>query len=181
MNLTKQDIKDLPNSPIGNETKECVTQYVMLVYERVPKPDALKEAFPDRYQRAVDRAGGNQDVLNANIRKEINQVERSKYCRDIYASEHKDWWIKFLTKKEKVFENLVNIALDEGESARTRVEASRAFLQFAPEKAIENNVKVEVNVTGDDFKKTLLERKKALYDTATMDVIDVEVEPEESK
>ena len=181
MNLTKQDMKDLPNSPAGDETKEKLVEYVSLVMDGVTKPDALKRALPERYMRAVDRANdaesngkGKGNVLNANVKKEINQVERSLFCRKLYESEHKDWWIKFLGKKQKAYETLFKIGLDEGESARNRVEAIKTMLQFMPDKAPEA-IKVDVQVTSDDDFKAMLKEKQRMLHKAANDIVDVEV------
>lgn len=179
MNLTKKELKELPNSPAGNETKRNIAEYVSLVMSGKPKTEALKQALPDRYQRAEERAAENDNgkgkgsVLNANLQKEINQVERSQYAKDLYASEHKDWWIKFLGKKQKAFETLFEIGLDKRENARNRVDAIRTLLQHMPDKQQDIKVDVQVNA-GQDFKEMLKQKQNELYKIANGEVIDVE-------
>lgn len=176
--ITKQELKNLPNSPVGDEKKEQVVEFVGYVMDRVPKEDALRKAYPERYKRAVERANGNASVVDANIRKEINQIERSAYAKSIYQAEEKTWWIKFLGKKHKSLETLYEIGEDEGEKARTRVEAIKVLLQFMPQAP--QNIEVTHKVEGEiSFVDQLAKKKRDLYKLANKadeDIIDAEVE-----
>jgi len=181
MRLTKQELKDLPNSPAGQESKKHIVSYVGHVMTGMTKTDALKLCFPERYERAMSRAKdadpdgkGKGNVVNANLSKEVNQVERSRLCKDLYNAEHKDWWIKFLVKKQKGFEILFDLGQDKDVSPRERINALNTMLTHLPEKA-PDAIKVEHSISEDDFKSNLLTMKKKLFDAANEAAIDVEV------
>lgn len=176
-NLTKSDMKNLP-SVNGDEYKEQCAYYTELVFTKMNKIEAFKKAFPDRYKDALDKTGGNPSVVNANIAKEINKIERSKFVQECFYSANKHWWMKFLGKKQDIYEKLYDTAMDDEESTQNRLNASKIFLQFIPDAPKEDKVIVEVKVGSDEFKDMLLEKKRALYNAAnnTDDIIDGEID-----
>ena len=173
--LTKADIAMLPKSPVGSETKEKFAEYVQMVMNRVNKKEIIKIVFPERYERAVERASGKQSVIDANLTKEVNQIDRSVYVQELYASANKHWWITFLDKKQDLYENLYNISMDTGEETRDRISASRTLLQFLPEAPREDKLEITHKVQGEDFKSKLLEMKRELHSAANNSAIDVDV------
>lgn len=176
MGLTKADMAILPKSPMGNETKELFSEYVELVMERVPKSTILKTLFPDRYQRAVDRASGKQSVIEANVRKEINQIERAKYVQSLFEAADKHWWIQFLDKKQDLYEGLFEIAKDKGEQTKDRISASKTLLHYMPSAIREQKVEHTHKLEGEEsFKDRLSTMKKELHSAANSDAIEVEV------
>jgi len=179
MGLTKADIAILPKSPMGNESKESFSEYVAMVMDRVPKTQVLKIVYPERYKRAVDRASGKQSVIDANVRKEINQIDRSKYVQSLYEAADKTWWIKFLDKKQDLYEGLFDIAKDKNEMTKDRISASKTLLHYLPsavqEQKIEHTHKLEAE---ESFKDRLHSMKRELHLAANTDVIDVVVNDE---
>jgi len=177
MGLTKADIAILPKSPMGNETKEKFAEYVQLVMDRVPKTQILRNIFPERYDRAVSRASGKQSVVDANIRKELNQIERSKYVLSLFDAADKTWWIQFLDKKQDLYEGLFNIAKDKDEQTKDRISASKTLLHYMPsavkEQKVEHTHKLE---NEESFKDRLSAMKKELHETANKTItIDVDI------
>jgi hypothetical protein len=176
MHIDKHIAKKLPKIVESEEDKK-IAEYVLDVLSGMKKGDALKAHFPDRYKTAIDRADGNTRLHASNIKKQINHIERTKVCKKLYEEAHKNWWILFLEKKHKLYENLYGIALDDGVIPRDRIAASKVMLEHMPTFQEDVNVKVEVKQSKEDFVAQLKEMQKKLHQTAvgnTEDVIDVE-------
>ena len=163
---------------VEDPEKGRYAEYVLLVLGGKKKGEALQEVFPDRYARAIEKASGNTRLHASNIKKEIMQVERTKVCKELYAQSHKTWWIQFLEKKNRLYENLYNMALDEGINPRERVAASKVMLEHMPSFQEDIKVQVEVKQTKEDFVNQLREMQIALHKQANKDFIDVELETE---
>ena len=174
MQIDKKVLKELPKV-VTNDTEKQYAEYVMLVLSGVSKHDAFKEVFPERYKLAIERASGNNRVVSANVKKGWMQVERSNTCKKLYETAHKTWWIGFLDKKNKLYENLYDMALDTEINPRERITASKVMLENMPKFKEDINVNVEVKQSKEDFIMQLKEIQKSLHKTATQDVIEVEV------
>lgn len=159
---------------VEDPEKGKYAEYVLLVLGGTKKGEALRQVFPDRYDRAIGRASGNTRLHSAEITKEIRHIERTKVCKELYEQSHKTWWIQFLEKKNKLYENLYDMALDEGIHARDRVSASKVMLEHMPSFKEDINVKVEVKQSKADFVEQLREMQIALHKQANKDAIDVE-------
>lgn len=168
-------MKELPNSPIGSESKEQVADYVELVMNRVSRPKALKQAYPERYARAVSRASGNDKVVDANIKKEYNQIERSKYAQGLFTAADKMWWVKFLDRKQDIYDKLYDIATNDDEDTKDQISSARALLQYLPTAPREDKLEVTHKVHQESFKDMLNAKKKELHSAANGEAIDVEV------
>ena len=175
MHLEKHVIKSLPDT-ITNEQNRQYGEYVELVFSGVSKFDAFKEVFPDRYQLAIDRASGNNRVVNANIKKGINAIERSDVVKQAYQLAHKTWWTKFVTKKQDLLENMYDIAMDRDQATRDRVNATKVALQYMPQAATDVNINIDASEKAVTFLDKLQKQKNLLYKVANEDVVDVEVE-----
>ena len=170
-------MKNLP-SINGDEYKEQCAYYTELVFTKMNKVEAFKKAFPDRYKEALDKTGGNPSVVNANITKEINKIERSKFVQECFYSANKHWWMKFLGKKHDIFEKLYNDAMDDNLEVKDRHSASKIFLGYVPDAPKEDKVTVEIKVGSDEFKDMLAQKKRQLYMVAndsSEDIIEVNV------
>ena len=163
---------------VEDPDKGRYAEYVLLVLGGKKKGEALQQVFPERHARAVERTGGNPKVLGANIKKEIRYIESTKICKELYEQSHKTWWIQFLEKKNKLYENLYDIALNEGIIPRDRIAASKVMLEHMPSFKEDINVKVEVKQSKEDFVSQLREMQIALHKQANSEVIDVELETE---
>lgn len=163
---------------VEDPEKGKYAEYVLLVLGGKKKGEALQEVFPERHAKAIERAAGNTKVHGANIKKEISQVERTKVCKELYEQAHKTWWIQFLEKKNKLYENLYDMALDTGIHARDRVSATKTMLEHMPSFKEDINIKVEVKQSKEDFVSQLREMQIALHKQANSEVIDVELESE---
>ena len=176
--LIEKHIQRQLSKVVEDPAKGKYAEYVMLVLGGKKKGEALKEVFPERHARAMERASGNPNVVGANIRKEIRHVESTKICKELYEQSHKTWWIQFLEKKNKLYENLYDMALDKGINPRERVAASKVMLEHMPSFKEDINVKVEVKQSKEDFVSQLREMQIALHKQANSEVIDVEFETE---
>lgn len=165
MHIDKHIAKKLPKI-VENDEQKVYAEYVLDVLSGSKKGEALKEHFPDRYQRAIDRAEGNTRLHASNIKKEINHIERTKIVKKLYEEAHKNWWILFLEKKHKLYENLYGLALDEDVIPRDRIAASKVMLEHMPTFQEDINVKVEVKQTKEDFVMQLKEMQRKLHHTA---------------
>jgi hypothetical protein len=163
---------------VADPEKGKYAEYVLLVLGGKKKGEALQEVFPERYQRAIENANGNTRLHSSNITKEIRYIERSNICKELYEQAHKTWWIQFLEKKNKIYENLYSMALDEGINPRERVSASKVMLEHMPSFQEDIKVQVEVKQTKEDFVSQLREMQIALHKQANKDFIDVELETE---
>ena len=161
---------------VEDPQKGKYAEYVLLVLGGKKKGEALEEAFPERYKAAIERAGGNTRLHASNIKKAIMHVERSSVCKELYEQAHKTWWIQFLDKKNKIYENLYSMALDEGINPRERVSASKVMLEHMPTFQEDVKVQVEVKQSKEDFVSQLREMQIALHKQANNEVIDVELE-----
>ena len=172
MGITNAELKELPKSPIGNESKQNVADFIDMQMNGSTKEEALKAVYPDRYKRAIDRAGGKQSVIKANIWKEINQVERSKYAQHLLVLADKHWYNKWIAKKTKVCDMFYDTAMNPEEDTKERINAGKAFMQYTANPNRTDKLEITHKVE-DDFKAQLLARKKALHDAANF--VDVEV------
>lgn len=173
MNITKKVSRSL-SKVVDDPEKGKYAEYVLLVLEGMPKGEALKEVFPERYQKALDDTTGNGRIRGANITKQIRYIERSSICKELYEQAHKTWWISFLEKKNKLYENLYNMAMDEDINARERISSSKVMLEHMPSFKEDINIKVEVKQTKEDFVLQLKEMQNSLAKQA-VEVIDVKV------
>ena len=173
MHISKHAIKALPK--VSEENTILYMDYVQAVLTGKKKKDIFKELFPEEYKIAVDRADGNTRVVNANVKKAINALERRKDVKEMFATAHKHAWIGFLEKKNKLFENLYGMALDDNVIPRDRINASKVMLEHMPQFQEDINIKVEVKQTKEDFVMQLKEMQRSLQKTATQDAIEVEV------
>jgi len=159
---------------VDDPEKGKYAEYVLLVLGGSKKGEALKEVFPCRYKRAMDRAGGNGRVVGANIRKETMQIERTKVCKQLFEQSHKTWWIQFLEKKHNLYENLYGLALDEDVVPRDRIAASKVMLEYMPTFQEDINIKVEVKQSKDDFVANLREMQLQLHKQANKNVEEIQ-------
>lgn len=174
MHIDKHIAKKLPKV-VENEEDKKYAEYVLDVLSGMKKGEALKTHFPEKYRVAIERADGNTKLHASNIKKQINQVERTKVCKKLYEEAHKNWWILFLEKKHKLYENLYGIALDDGVIPRDRIAASKVMLEHMPEFQEDINVKVEVKDNKQEFVNKLRDMQLALHKTANSDIEDAEV------
>lgn len=163
---------------VEDPEKGKYAEYVLLVLQGTKKGEALKQVFPERHAKAIGRASGNTQLHGAEIKKEIMHIERSKVCKELYEQSHKTWWIQFLEKKNKLYENLYGLALDTNVIPRDRIAASKVMLEHMPSFQEDINVKVEVRQSKDDFITQLRDMQRALHKTANSEVIDVELTTE---
>jgi hypothetical protein len=160
---------------VEDPEKGKYAEYVLMVLSGSKKGEALKEVFPDRHARAIERSAGNSRVIGANVKKEISQIERTKVCKELFEQSHKTWWISFLDKKHALYENLYGMAVNDDVSPRDRVAASKVMLEHMPSFQEDINVKVEVKQSKDDFVTELRSMQKKLHTAANQDAIDIEV------
>jgi hypothetical protein len=163
---------------VEDPEKGKYAEYVLLVLGGSRKGEALKQVFPERHMKAIQRASGNTQLHAAELTKEIRHVERSKICKELYEQSHKTWWIQFLEKKNRLYENLYDMALDKAINPRERVSASKVMLEHMPSFQEDINIKVEVKQSKEDFVSQLREMQIALHKQANKDAIDVELETE---
>lgn len=175
MGITKEELAILPKCPMDSESKQNVVDYVSMVMEGKSRSKALKEAYPRRYERAVARAGGNKSVIDANIKKEYNQIERSKYAQQMFTSAEKHWWMKFLAKKQKIYDKAYGIAMDDEQDTKDQLTAMRMLMQYLPSAPKDDKLEITHKVHTDSFKEMLALKKKELHSAANDDAIDVEV------
>ena len=171
MHIDKKVLKGLAKVAEDPE-KKLYAEYVMLVLAGEKKSQALKAIFPERYNSAVERANGNQMVVNANVTKAVRHLERGKLVQELYAQSHKHWWIEFIGKKHKLYENLYGMALDEGVIPRDRIAASKVMLEHMP--AFQEDIKVVHEVKEDKaaFVNKLREMQLALHKQANAEEIE---------
>lgn len=179
MHIDKHIAKKLPKI-VKSEDEKVYADYVLDVLSGTKKGDALKEHFPERYKRAIERADGNTKVYGANIKKEINHIERTKIVKKLYEEAHKNWWILFLEKKHRLYENLFDMAVDEDVIPRDRIAASKVMLEHMPTFQEDINVKVEVKQSKEDFVNQLKDMQRKLQTTAVssvgeQDIIEAEI------
>lgn len=163
---------------VEDPEKGKYAEYVLLVLGGTKKGEALGQVFPERHAKAIARASGNTQLHGAELKKEIRHIERSKVCKELYEQSHKTWWIQFLEKKNKLYENLYGLALDDGVIPRDRIAASKVMLEHMPSFQEDINVKVEVKQSKADFVGQLREMQLALHKQAQEKVIDVELATE---
>jgi hypothetical protein len=116
-------------------------------------------------------------LINANVTKEINKLERNKFVQECFYSANKHWWIKFLGKKQDIYEKLYETALDDNERTSDRLNASKIFLSYIPDAPKDDKITIEVKVGSTEFKDMLLEKKRELYNAANSeDIIEGEID-----
>ena len=177
MQITKKVLKSLPKVA-GNDEEMTQMEYVHTVLGGSSKPDALKEHFPELHQLAIDRANGNDKVINANIKSQINTLERRVTVKKMYEIAHKHAWTNFLDKKHKLYENLYNMAMDDGNSVRDRQSCSKTLLDHMPKFEEDKTLVIEVKDGKAEFGEKLRNMQILLHKQANKDVIDVEAEDE---
>ena len=161
---------------VEDPEKGKYAEYVLLVLGGMKKGEALKQVFPERHAKAIGRASGNTQLHAAEIKKEIRHIERTNVCKELYEQAHKTWWIQFLEKKNKLYENLYDMALDKSINPRERVSASKVMLEHMPSFQEDINVKVEVKQSKEDFVSQLREMQIKLQKQAlNEEAIDVEI------
>lgn len=169
---------------VEDPEKGKYAEYVLLVLGGKKKGEALQEVFPERHARAIERSSGNARLHGSNIQKEIQQIERTKVCKELYEQSHKTWWIQFLEKKNNLYENLYWIAMDSGVIPRDRIAASKVLFEHMPVFEEDKKIQVEVKVTKNEFAEKLREKQLELYKVANKlqeEYIDVEPETKESE
>ncbi len=72
--LDKGTLKKLPKV-VGDEAEKQM-EYVQSVLGGKEKHVALKLHFPELHELALERANGNDRVVNANVTAQINKLER---------------------------------------------------------------------------------------------------------
>ena len=100
---------------------------------------------------------------------------RTKICKELYEQSHKNWWIAFLEKKHKLYENLYGLALNEDVIPRDRIAASKVMLEHMPQFQEDINVKVEVKQSKEDFVENLRAMQIALHKQANSEIPEAEV------
>ena len=176
MHISKHALKALPK--IEDEMTSIYMDYAQDVLTmNKSKSELLKEHFPDMYEQAIERSNGNPRVVNANVTKAINSINRRKDVKAMFETANKHAWISFLGKKNKLYENLYGLALDEDVIPRDRINASKVMLEHMPTFQEDINVKVEVKQNKEDFVNQLKEMQRKLYVTAVSeDILDAEVD-----
>lgn len=174
-NLSKSDMKNLP-SVNGDEFKEACAYYTELVFTKTNKIEAFKKSFPDKYKDCVDKSNGNSNIATALIKRSIYSLERTQFMQECFYQGNKHWWMKFLGKKQRVFEKLYEDAVSDDVDIRDRHNASKIFLSYVPDAPKEDKLTVEVKVGSDEFKSMLQEKKRMLYSAANEDILDAEVD-----
>ena len=182
MKITKHVLKKLPKV-VGDEERMQQMEYVHSVIGGKDKFDAFKTHFPDDYKKAVDDAGGKDNLIKAKVRSAIGTLERKVSVKQMYELAHKHAWTEFLAKKHRLYENLYGMAMDEENSVRDRIASSKTLLDHMPKFEEDKTIKVEIN----DGKKTFMEELRAmqieLHKQANKnieEVIDVEAEDNDS-
>jgi len=105
-----------------------------------------------------------------------HRIEKGSFVQECFAVANKHWWTKFITKKQDIYENLYNTAMDTNEKTADRLNASKIFLANVPDAPKEEvKVNVEVKVGSDEFKKMLDKKKRDLHTAANGDVVEGEV------
>jgi len=176
MHISKHALKSLPK--IQDENTMVYMEYVQdVLANEKSREELVKEHFPELYKEAVDKAGGNNRVVNANVKKVANQIERRKDVKAMFEVAHKHAWISFVSKKNKLYENLYDMAIDNDIQPRDRIHASKVMLEHMPTFKEDINVKVEVKQTKEDFVNHLREIQLSLQKTAVgneQEIIDVQ-------
>lgn len=175
MKISKHVLKKLPKV-VGKEEEMEQMEYVHSVLGGMTKEDALKEHFPEKYKLAVERAGGTQKMINANVKSQITLLERKNTVKQMYEIAHKHAWTNFLDKKHKLYENLYGMAMDEDVSVRDRISSSKTLLDHMPKFEEDKTITVEVKDGKQEFVDKLREMQIALHKQANKDVIDVTIE-----
>lgn len=175
--LTKKDLENLPN-PNGNPQKEAARLYTELVFTGTPKRAAFEQAFPERVEELKEKF--DIKYYPREVSRAISRVERNKFTQECFNIANKDWWTKFITKKQDIYSELYNTAMNPDEKTADRLNASKIFLAHVPDAPKEEvKVNVEVKVGSDEFKKMLDKKKRDLHTAANGDIIDITPEVEE--
>ena len=174
MRLTKAALKGLPKV-IGEEADNQM-EYVQSVLKGMEKRDALKLHFPDLYQLAIDRANGNDRMINANITSQIGTLERKNTVKKMYEVAHKGAWTNFVAKKFKLYENLNDMAVDDENSVRDRISATKVLLDHMPKFEEDKTIEIVVKDNANEFVENLRKMQVELEKQSKVAVIDVEVE-----
>ena len=175
MNITNSVLKKLPKV-VGKDDEMKQMEYVHSVLGGMDKKDALMQHFPDLYDIAITRAKGNQKVVMANIKSQINILERKNTVKQMYALAHKHAWTNFLDKKHKLYENLYEMAMDEDNSVRDRTATSKVLLDHMPKFEEDKTIVVEIKDGKQEFTDKLREMQLALHKQANKEVIEIDDE-----
>ena len=173
MNITKKVLKSLPKV-VGKENEMLQMEYVHSVLGGKTKKSALAEHFPELYDEAIASAKGNEKLVEARIKRQINLIERKNTVKQMYALAHKHAWTNFLDKKHKLYENLYDMAMDEDNSVRDRTSCSKVLLDHMPKFEEDKTITVEVKDGKAEFIDRLRDMQIALHKQANKDVIDVD-------
>lgn len=174
MALTKQDLKNLPKSN-GDPRREQGRLYTELVFTGLSRRKAFEEVFPEKVEAL--KAKYEEKWYPREVARMVHRIERGSFVQECFTVANKDWWTKFITKKQDIYENLYNTAMDTNEKTADRLNASKIFLTNVPDAPKEEvKVNVEIKVGSDEFKKMLDKKKRDLHSAANGDVIDVEGE-----
>ena len=177
MHISKHVLKKLPK--IEDPETSVYMDYVQGVLGGTPKGEVLKEVFPEEYEKAIERAGGNPKVIGANIKKAINGIERRKAVKEMFTIAQKHAWVTFLEKKNKLYENLYTMALNEDNLVRDRINSSKVMLEHMPSFQEDINVRVEVKQSKEDFVTNLRNMQLQLFRLANnkedLDAMEAEI------
>lgn len=166
----------LPKIPTKANEKSAI-EYVSLVYDGMDKVQAYKTVFPDRHKRYSDKAKRDRRDVRATLMFHITQYESGKYVSSLYEVGSENYFTKFVDKKTRLLNKMYDVGMDEEESMRNRLVASKIFLSSIPEAKKDIKVNVEVDVK-NEFAMKLANRQKQLYNIANNenDILDAEVE-----
>jgi len=174
MALTKKDLKNLPKSN-GDPRREQGRLYTELVFTGLSRRKAFEEVFPEKVEALKVKYPAS--AYPREVARMVHRIERGSFVQECFTIANKDWWTKFITKKQDIYENLYNTAMDKNEKTVDRLNASKIFLTNVPDAPKEDiKVNVEVKVGSDEFKKMLDQKKRELHGAANGNIIDVEGE-----
>lgn len=169
---------ELPNLPTRDSDKNAI-EYVTLVYDGLDKIEAFKTVFPERYEKAKEKATRYRRNVKATILSVINNYERGKYVTSLYYMANEQYYARFVNKRTAMLEKLYDIGMSDDEKMSHRLVAAKTFLSSIPEHKTEIVHKVEVDVK-DEFRKKLEEKQKMLYQIANKEDIEDAIIVEET-
>ena len=170
--------EDLPSLPTRDTDKNAI-EYVTLVYDGLDKIEAFKTIFPERYEKAVEKAKKYRRNVKASVMSVINNYERGKYVTSLYSMANEQYYARFVNKRTAMLEKLYDIGMSDEEKMSHRLVAAKTFLGSIPEPKKEIVHKVEVDVQ-DEFRKKLEEKQKMLYMVANKEDIEDAIIVEET-
>lgn len=174
MHIAKKTLGNLPKVA-EDPDKMIMMDYVQDVLKGAKKPEAFNRHFPDMYNTAVDNGDGDRMRIKSNINRAITRLEAKPAMRQMFELAHKNAWTNFLGRKHQLYDNLFEMALNEDNSVRDRISASKTMLDHMPKFEEDKTITVEVKDTREDFVKGLRDMQLALHKQANKDIEDAEV------